>query len=116
MNSFGKFFWGTLLLVAGVLWLSFVMGWIESLSVLKHTWPLIIVIPCVLRLIFARDRFLAIMGIVIGMIWQIHYWAPGLIDLHMARMSMAPVALICLALHNLIGRRFQDCDHHHHHH
>lgn len=115
MDSFGKFFWGTLLLFAGVLWLSSIMGWIDNLSFLKHTWPLIIIIPCLLRFIFARDRFLAIMGIIIGVIWQIHYWAPSLVDLHMARMSMAPVVLICLALHMLIGRRMRGCDHHHHH-
>lgn len=116
MDSFGKFFWGVLLLVAGIIWLSFVMDWIDDLDFLKHWWPMIIIIPCVLRLMFANDRFLSIMGIIIGVIWQIHYIAPETVDLHMARMSMAPVAIICLGLHMLLGRRMQNCNHKHHHH
>lgn len=115
MNSFGRFFWGTLLLVGGIIWLSSVMGWIDNLQFLKHWWPLIIIIPCVLRFMFANDRFLAIMGIAIGCIWQIHYLMPDKIDLHMARMSMAPIAIICIALHMLLGRRKQETCHHKHH-
>lgn len=114
MDSFGKFFWGVILLVGGVIWLSSVMGWIDNLEFLKHWWPMIIIVPCVLRFMFARDRFLATMGIVIGIIWQIHYLMPEKIDLHMARMSMAPVAIICIALHLLLGRRQSSCNHHHH--
>lgn len=114
MNSFGKFFWGVLLLVAGIIWLGFVMNWFDDLDFLKHWWPMIIIVPCILRLLFAQDRFLAIMGIVIGFIWQIHYWMPNTIDLHMARMSMAPVAVICIALHMLLGRRGVPRSKHHH--
>ena len=114
MDSFGKFFWGVILLVGGVIWLSSVMGWIDDLEFLKHWWPMIIIVPCLLRFMFARDRFLATMGIVIGIIWQIHYLMPEKIDLHMARMSMAPVAIICIALHLLLGRRQGSCNHHHH--
>lgn len=114
MNSLGKFFWGILLLMVGIIWLSFVMGWIDSLEFLKHTWPLLIIIPCVLRLLFASDKFLSIMGIVIGGIWQVHYWMPEMIDLHMARMSMAPIAIICLALHMLLGRRGTKSHNHRH--
>lgn len=105
MNSFGKFFWGILLLAVGIIWLAFAMEWIDSICFLKHTWPLIIIIPCVLRLLFSKDRWLALTGIAIGCIWQIHYWAPELIDLHMARMSMAPIFIIGIALHMLLGRR-----------
>lgn len=104
MNSFGKFFWGILLLVVGVIWLAMVMGWLDDISFLKHWWPMIIIVPCVLRLLFANDRFLAIMGIIIGFIWQFHYWMPDMIDLRMARMSMFPVVIICIALHLLLGR------------
>ena len=105
MNSFGKFFWGILLLVVGIIWLAFTFGWIDDISFLKHTWPLLIIIPCVLRLVFAHDRFLSIMGIAIGLIWQLHYWMPDMIDLSMARMSIFPIAIICIALHMLMGRK-----------
>ena len=105
MNSFGKFFWGILLLVVGIIWLAMAMGWMDNIYVLAHWWPMLIIIPCVLRLMFSNDRWLAIMGIVIGLIWQIHYWMPEHIDLHTARMTMAPVAIICLALHMLLGRK-----------
>lgn len=107
MNSFGKFFWGLLLLVVGLIWLAMVMGWLDDISFLKHTWPLLILVPCALRLFFSNnDRCLSIMGIIIGCIWQIHYIQDGrFIDLHQARMSTFPVLLICLALHILMGRR-----------
>lgn len=113
MNSLGKFFWGVLLLMVGIIWLSFVMGWIDDINFLKHTWPLLIIIPCLLRLVMANDKFLSIMGIVIGCIWQIHYWLPDTIDLHMARMSMAPVAIIGIALHMLMGRKTPKSSHRH---
>lgn len=113
MNSFGKFFWGLLLLVVGIIWLAFTFGWLEDLNFLKHTWPLLILIPCVLRLLFSsNDRCLSIMGIAVGLIWQIHYWLPDSIDLKMARMSMFPVILICVALHMLIGRKRTHSHHH----
>lgn len=113
MNSFGKFFWGVLLLVVGVIWLALVMDWLDDISFLKHWWPMVIVIPCALRLLFSDDRFLAMMGVIVGIIWQIHYLMPEAIDLHMARMSMFPVIVICVALHLLLGRK-NNCNHHHH--
>jgi len=106
LNSFGKFFWGVLLLVIGIIWLAFAMGWMDDIMVLAHWWPMLIIIPCALRLLFSSDRWLSIMGIVIGVIWQLHYWLPNdMIDLRMARMATPPVIIICIALHILLGQK-----------
>lgn len=112
MNSFGKFFWGILLLVLGIIWLSMAMGWMDNIYVLAHWWPMLIIIPCVLRLLLSNDRWLSTMGIIIGLIWQIHYWSPELIDLHMARTAMAPIAIIFIALHMLLGGKKSRKYHH----
>ena len=111
MSSLGKFFWGILLLMVGVIWLAMAMGWLEDISFLKHWWPMLILVPCVFRLLFSSDRWLSIMGIAVGIIWQIHYLAPDTIDLHMARMTMAPVVIICLALHILFGGKSKSTSH-----
>ena len=105
MNSLGKFFWGSLLLMVGIIWLAMAMGWLDSLEFLKHWWPMFIIIPCVFRMLMARDRWLSVMGIIVGLIWQLHYWFPDMIDLRMARMSTPPVLIIFAALHILLGRK-----------
>ena len=104
MRLFGKFFWGSLLLIVGVLWLLYALGVLDGWDILRTWWPMLIAVPCAVRMLFAPEKLLSLQGVAIGIILQL--WMLGIIpDVWMVLKIAVPIAVICIALHLLIGRR-----------
>ncbi len=105
MRYFGNLFWGALLLMLGIIALLWATDVLDSLSFLKTWWPLFIIIPCAIRLMFAPDKLLSLLGIGIGVVLQLYRC--GLIENFKTTAAITgAVALIILALRLLTRGRY----------
>lgn len=104
MKSFWSVTLGTLLLMAGVIWLLMATHVIDGLSFLRVWWPIFIIVPFGIRLFFGPSKLLSLNGVAIGVI--ILLYTLGIIGNIWQVLSIAaPIAVILIALHMLLGRR-----------
>jgi len=104
MRFFGNFFWGALLLMLGVVALLFATDVINDWDIIKKWWPCFIIIPCAIRLMFAPDKIMSMLGIGIGVVLQL--WSLGYIeDFKTTAAITGAVALIMVALQILTRGR-----------
>lgn len=104
MKSFWSITLGTLLLMAGVIWLLIATNVIDGLSFLSTWWPIFIIVPFGIRLLFCPGKLLSLNGVAIGII--ILLYTLGIIENIWHVLSIAaPIAVILTALHILVGRK-----------
>lgn len=115
MRSFWTITLGTLLLMAGVIWLLIVTNVVDGIDFLATWWPIFIIVPFGIRLFFCPGKFLSLLGLSLGVIFLM-YTQHFLIENIWHVLSIAaPIAVILVALHLLFGRRGQHdhCNHRH---
>lgn len=115
MKSFWTITLGTVLLMAGVIWLLISTHVVDGLAFLGVWWPIFIIVPFGIRLFFFPGKFISLLIVCLGVIIQL--WRLQYIDNIWHVLSIAaPIAVILIALHMLFGRKTKSsCDHHHHH-
>lgn len=97
MRYFSNLFWGALLLMLGIIALLWATDVIENIAFLKVWWPMFIIIPCAIRLMFAPDKIMSLLGLGIGVVLQLYRC--GLIeDFKTTAAITGAVALIMIAL------------------
>lgn len=112
MKSFWSITLGTLLLMAGVIWLLIATHLIDGLSFLREWWPIFIIVPFGIRMFLCPGKLLSLNGVAIGVILLLY--TLGIIgNLWQVLSIAAPIAVIMTALHILLGRRGNN--HHHKH-
>jgi len=104
MRFFGNLFWGALLLMLGIIFLLKATGVLEDYEIIKDWWPCFIIIPCVIRLLFAPDKLISLLGIGIGVVLQLHVMG-RIEDWKTTAAITGAVALIMVALQILTRGR-----------
>ena len=104
MRFFGNLFWGALLLMCGIIALLWATDVLDSLAFLKTWWPMFIIIPCFIRLMFAPDKIMSLLGIGIGVVLQL-YRCNLIEDFKTTAAITGAVALIMIALQILTRGR-----------
>ena len=104
MRSFWTIIIGTLLLMAGVIWLLIATHVVDGLSFLATWWPIFLIVPFGIRLFFCPGKLLSLNFVAIGVILLLY--TLGIIDNIWKVLSIAaPIAVILIALHLIFGRR-----------
>lgn len=113
MKSFWSITLGTVLLMAGVIWLLIATHVIDGLEFLKSWWPIFIIVPFGIRLLFCPSKLLSLNGFAIGII--ILLYTVGIIsNLWQVLSIAAPIGVIVTALHILTNRKGGGQHHHKH--
>jgi len=110
MKSFWTVTLGTLLLMAGVIWLLIATHAVDGLSFLATWWPIFIIVPFAIRLFFCPGKLLSLNGVAIGVILML-YTMGVISNLWQVLSIAAPIAVILIALHLLFNRK-GDGSHH----
>lgn len=104
MKSFWTITLGTLLLMAGVIWLLIATHLVDGISFLKTWWPIFIIVPFGIRLFFCPGKLLSLNGVAIGVILML-YTMDVISNLWQVLSIAAPIAVIFIALHLLFNRK-----------
>jgi len=113
MKSFWTITLGTLLLMAGVIWLLIATHVVDGLSFLSTWWPIFLIVPFGIRLFFFPGKFISLLGTSLGVIFLL-YTLDVISNIWHVLSIAAPIAVILIALHLLFGRKEKSCNHHHH--